>query len=253
MPGPYVTAPDERERLILEYLPKVRWIAAGIHERLGDRVPEEDLVSAGIVGLIQAIDNYDPGRNAALWTYAEHKIRGAILDAVRGLDGVAAHKRKQLRVLQSAIAAVEQRQGRTAEEEEIAAEMRVGVDEYRQMLVDVQGITLESLDAPPAGSDEENPAMLEQYVPDRTAADPFSALAEKERSEELAAAIAGLPDAEQTVLHLYFAEELTLAEIGTVMNLHFSRVSQIKSQALLRLKGRLQRRLRKGTGENPWR
>src|SRR3954451_8222319 len=127
----------ERERLILEHLPQVRWIAASIHERLPSSVSQEDLVSTGIIGLIQAVDNFDATKNASLRTYAEFRIRGAILDSLRGLDGISAHKRKRTRVVQDAIASLEQSLGRSPSQEEIAAEIGISMKEYQQWLAEL--------------------------------------------------------------------------------------------------------------------
>ena len=106
---------EEREALILEHLPQVNWIAARIHEKLPPSVELDDLISAGIVGLLAAVDNYDPSRNATLKTYAEYKIRGAILDSIRGLDGIPTHKRKRVRLVQEAIQSAEQKLQRSPE------------------------------------------------------------------------------------------------------------------------------------------
>src|ERR1700733_9872908 len=95
--------PEEREKLILEHLPQVRWIATRIHERLPENTSLEDLISTGIIGLINAVDSFDPTFNVKLKTYAEHKIRGAILDSIRGMDGVPPHKRKRLKQIQTAM------------------------------------------------------------------------------------------------------------------------------------------------------
>src|SRR3954452_15290276 len=100
---------EDRERLILEHLPQVRWIAASVHDRLPATVLREDLVSAGIIGLIAAVDNFDPARNTSLRTYAEHRIRGAILDSIRGLDGIPSHQRKRAKEVQAAIETAEQK------------------------------------------------------------------------------------------------------------------------------------------------
>src|ERR1700731_5165316 len=128
----------ERERLILDQLPHVRWIAMRIHEKLGGAVSLEDLVSSGVIGLINAVDSYDPKFNVKLKTYAEHRIRGAILDSIRGLDGIPAHKRKHLKHVEAAIAAVEQRLQRVPTEEEIAAEMSVSLSAYQDLLAELR-------------------------------------------------------------------------------------------------------------------
>src|SRR5581483_7710573 len=115
-------------------LSHVRWIAIRIHERIGGAVSLDDLVSSGVIGLIHAVDSYDPKFNVKLKTYAEHRIRGAILDSIRGLDGVPAHKRKRLKEVEAAIAATEQRLQRAATEDEIAAEMNLSVEVYQELL-----------------------------------------------------------------------------------------------------------------------
>src|SRR5215472_13571912 len=125
---------EERERLILEHLPQVRLIARRIQERLPDNISLEDLVSTGVIGLISAIDNFDPAHNVKLKTYAEYKIRGAILDSLRGLDWAPRQKRRQAKRIEAAIVSIEQRVHRTPTEEEIAAELKITLDEYHEWL-----------------------------------------------------------------------------------------------------------------------
>ncbi len=132
---------EEREQLILEHLPQVRLIARRIHERLPESVNLEDLVSTGIVGLISAIDRYDPLLNVKLKTYAEYKIRGAILDSLRGLDWAPRQQRRRSKQIESCIASLEQRLHRVPTEEEIAAELGLGLEEYHEWLVELRGIT----------------------------------------------------------------------------------------------------------------
>src|SRR5215471_14656245 len=124
-------AADERERLILEHLPQVRLIARRIQERLPDNISLDDLISTGVIGLISAIGNFDPKHNVKLKTYAEYKIRGAILDSLRGLDWAPRQKRKRAKQIEAAIAAAEQKVKRAPLEEEIAAQLDLSVDEYR--------------------------------------------------------------------------------------------------------------------------
>src|ERR1043166_460874 len=133
-----VISSDERERLILEHLPQVRLIARRIQERLPENVSLEDLISTGVIGLISAIDHFDPAHNVKLKTYAEYKIRGAILDSLRGLDWAPRQKRRQAKQIEAAIAIVEQRNHRTPSEEEIAAELGIGIDEYHDWLVEIR-------------------------------------------------------------------------------------------------------------------
>ncbi len=238
-PAQTVETGAERERLILEHLPQVRLIARRIHERLPESVSLEDLVSTGIVGLISAIDNFDASQNVKLRTYAEYKIRGAILDSLRGLDWASRDRRRKAKQIESAIAAAEQRVGRTPTEEEIAAQLHLSLDEYREWLVDIRGLTLNSLDY---GGEREDGRKLLETVSDSEDHWPSSLLESSELERLLAAAIDRMPQVERTVLSLYYREELTLREIAEVMHLHLSRISQLKSQALLRLRSYMESR-----------
>src|SRR3981081_4774364 len=133
------SAAEERERLILEHLPQVRLIARRIHERLPESVNLEDLVSTGTLGLIAAIDRFDPRHNVKLKTYAEYKIRGAILDSLRGLDWAPRQQRKRSKMIEAAISAAEQRLHRAPLEEEIATGLHLTLDQYHDWLVDIRG------------------------------------------------------------------------------------------------------------------
>jgi len=230
---------DERERLILEHLPQVRLIARRIHERLPESVSLEDLISTGIVGLIAAIDNFDPSHNVKLKTYAEYKIRGAILDSLRGLDWAPRQQRRKSKQIEAAVAAVEQRVHRMPTEEEIAAELGLSVDEYHEWLVDVRGVNLGSLES--AHADEEGRDLL-SYVSDSEENWPSRLLERSELEKLLAEAIEKMPYIERTILSLYYQEELTLREVAKVVKLHESRVSQLKSQAILRLRAYIETR-----------
>src|SRR5450631_1283047 len=139
-------AAEVREQLILEHLPQVRLIARRIHERLPESVSLDDLVSTGVVGLISAIDRFDSSHNVKLKTYAEYKIRGAILDSLRGLDWAPRQQRKRAKQIEAAIAAAEQRLHRTPGEEEIAAQLGLDITEYHEWLVEIRGLNLGSLE-----------------------------------------------------------------------------------------------------------
>ena len=229
-----------REELILEHLPQVRWIATCIHERLPPGTLLEDLVSAGIVGLIQAVDGFDPGRNASLRTYAEHRIRGAILDSIKGLDGVPVHKRHRLKLVQDAITAAEQKHGRAPSEDEVAQELNLPVCEYQTWLDELKGVTLGSLDSVMS---EDCEVGLLRYIADGSAETVPLTIEREQMRRLLIEGIGAMPRIEQTVLDLYYHRELTLAEIGQVLELHLSRVSQLKVQAVARLRAWLMRRL----------
>ncbi|MCP5114873.1 MAG: FliA/WhiG family RNA polymerase sigma factor [bacterium] len=229
---------DERERLILEHLPQVRLIARRIHERLPESVSLDDLISTGIIGLINAIDNFDSTHKVKLKTYAEYKIRGAILDSLRGLDWAPRQQRKKSKQIESAIAAVEQRVHRMPTEEEISDQLEISLEEYREWLVDVRGVNLGSLEC---ASPEDGRDLL-QFISDSEDNWPSTLVERSELERLLANAIEKMPYVERTILSLYYHEELTLREVAKVVKLHESRVSQLKSQAILRLRGFIQKR-----------
>lgn len=226
---------DERERLILEHLPQVRLIARRIQERLPENISLEDLVSTGVIGLISAIDNFDPSHGVKLKTYAEYKIRGAILDSLRGLDWAPRQRRRKAKQIEAAISAAEQRVKRSPTEEEIAAELGISLEEYHQWLIDVRGINVASLEY--AGRDQSRDLL--HYLPDEQEDLPSTLLERNELEHLLSREIERIPEMERLVLSLYYHEELTLREIAQVVNLHESRISQLKSQAILRLRNHL--------------
>jgi RNA polymerase sigma factor for flagellar operon FliA len=236
---------EERERLILEHLPQVRLIARRIHDRLPETVNLEDLVSTGVVGLICAIDRYDPAHGVKLKTYAEYKIRGAILDSLRGLDWAPRQQRKKSKLIELAISSVEQQLHRAPTEEEIAAELGIDLSEYHDWLTEIRGLNLGSLESRSA---EEDGRELLRFVADSEEAWPSNLLERAELKRLLAQAIARMPSIERTVLGLYFQEELTLREIAGIVNLHESRVSQLKTQAIARLRAFLQKKWPVGRG-----
>jgi len=233
--APGIVKEDERERLILEHLPQVRLIARRIQERLPESICLEDLVSTGIIGLISAIDNFDPGHNVKLKTYAEYKIRGAILDSLRGLDWAPRQKRRQSKQIEAAIAVVEQKLQRTPAEDEIAEELGISMEEYHEWLVEIRGLNIASLEN--AANDQGKDLL--HYLADTGERLPSTVLERSELARLLAEGIGEIPPVEQTVLSLYYTEELTLREIAQVVGLHESRISQLKSQAILRLRSRL--------------
>jgi RNA polymerase sigma factor FliA len=227
-----VLSTEERERLIIEHMPQVNLIARRIHETLPGNVCLDDLVSSGVVGLIMAIDNYDPSQAVKLKTYAEYKIRGAILDSLRGMDWASRHRRKKYKEIEAAISSAEQKHHRPPTEEEIAGELNLTLEEYRTRLVEVQGLTLGSLEmtiGPDSGQD------LLSIIPSGDEL-PSAALERTELERLIARAVDELPEPEKLILALYYQEELTLREIGDIVNLRVSRVSELKTTSILRLR-----------------
>ena len=238
----YEAAPltaEAREQLILEHLPQVKLIARRIHERLPVSVSLDDLISTGVLGLIAAIDRYDEAHEVKLKTYAEYKIRGAILDSLRGLDWAPRQQRKRAKLIESAIAALEQEYQRMPLEDEIAVYLNVSVAEYQEWLSDVRGLTLGSLEN--AGTEEDGRDLL-RHLADSDEHWPSQILERSELERLLAEAIEKMPNIERTVLSLYYYEEMTLREIAKIVDLHESRISQLKSQAILRLRSYMQKR-----------
>jgi RNA polymerase sigma factor for flagellar operon FliA len=230
---------EERERLILEHLSQVRLIARRIHERLPESVSLDDLISTGIVGLISAIDRFDSSHNVKLKTYAEYKIRGAILDSLRGLDWAPRQQRKRSKQIEAAISSAEQRLHRSPSEEEIAQQLGLEITEYHSWLVEIRGLNLGSLEN---ASPEEEGRDLLRYVSADEENWPSRLMERSELKKLLAEAITKMPDVEKTVLSLYYHEEMTLREISKILHLHESRISQLKSQAILRLRAYMEKR-----------
>jgi RNA polymerase sigma factor for flagellar operon FliA len=230
--------PELREQLILDHLPQVKLIARRIHERLPVSVSLDDLISTGIVGLIAAIDRYDPAHDVKLKTYAEYKIRGAILDSLRELDWAPRQQRKRAKLIEAAIAVLEQRLQRSPTEDELANHLNLSMAEYQDWLSDARGLTLGSLEN--SGTEEEGRDLL-RYVSDTEESWPSYIFERSELERLLARSIDRMPYVEKTVLSLYYYEELTLREIAQIVDLHESRISQLKSQAILRLRSYMQK------------
>lgn len=223
---------EEREQLILDHLPQVTWIASRIQEKLPRSIELDDLISAGIMGLVAAVDNFDASHNASLKTYAEYKIRGAILDSIRGLDGVPTHKRKRLKQVQQAIARAEQKLKRAPAEEEIAAELALPLAEYQEWTLELQGVSLGSLDVIEDGEE----VSLLKFIAGDEEDSPARILERSELERTVADGISKMPENERTVLSLYYKEEMNLREIAEAMGLHVTRISQLRAQGILRLR-----------------
>ena len=230
---PSAAEANERDRLLLDHLPAVRYIARRVHERLPQHVELDDLVSAGIVGLIDAFGKFDHTKKVQFKSYAQFRIRGAILDSLRMLDWSPRELRRKGRAVEEAIRAVQQRVGRAPAEQEIAGEMKISLAEYHQLLGELKGLEIGSLNLERTedSGDEEL-----SYVPGSPEEDPLFRCLEGEMKQHLADAIDELPEKERLVLTLYYFEELTMKEIGLTLGVVESRVSQIHSSAVLRLR-----------------
>lgn len=227
---------EERDALILDHLPQVHWIASRVHEKLPPSVELDDLISAGIVGLLGAVDNFDPSHNASLKTYAEYKIRGAILDSIRGLDGIPTHKRKRVKQVQAAIASAERKLQRNPEEQEIAGELGISLSEYQQWVVELRAVSLGSLEIVEDGEE----LNLLKFISGDEEESPARILERNELERVIAEGMNKVPENERLVLSLYYKEELNLREIASIMDLHITRISQLRAQGVLRLRSYLE-------------
>jgi len=232
------TAQETRERLILDQLPQVHLIARRLHEKLPECVCLDDLISVGVVGLISAVDNFEEGQGVMLKTYAEYKIRGAILDSLRVLDWASRHRRKKAKDIEAAINRVEHKLQRAATEDEVAAELKMTLEEYHERLLEVQGLNLESLEVTVGPSGTQTRLSMVADTPDDL---PSGILERAELERLLAEAIAAMTEKERTVLALYYHEELTLREIGEIMGWHTSRVAELKTHSILRLRAQMKK------------
>jgi RNA polymerase sigma factor for flagellar operon FliA len=229
---------DERNDLVLRELPQVYYVAARIHERLPASVNIEDLVQEGVLGLLDACRNYDVSKDAQFSTFAKFRIRGAILDSLRKLDWGSRTLRRKGREIASSVSKLESSLGRQPLEEEIAADLKMRLDELQSTMTQLDGLYLvgqqtssfhdhaESFDLIESaqGSDENN---------------PFELCLEGERKEQLAEAVSRMSEREQLILSLYYKEELTMKEISQVVGIVVSRVSQIHAAAMVKLRASL--------------
>lgn len=233
------SADVERERLLIENIPDVRYIARRIHDRLPAHVPFEDLVHAGILGLIDAVDKFDPRKNVLLKSYARFRIQGAILDSLRKMDWSPRNLRRQARRIEEATRDLASELGRSASEPEIAARLEMPLVDFQQLLGELRGLDLGNLQVRAEdGSEEEIDGQAT-----RAEDDPFNVTLRGEVRSILADAISGLEEKERQVLGLYYLEQLTMKEVGMIINIGESRVSQIHTGALIRLRARLRGRL----------
>ena len=228
-----------RDRLIVAYAPLVKYVAGRLGSGLPAHVDEADLVSYGLLGLIGAIERYDPERDIKFETYAMARIKGAIIDELRALDWVPRSVRSRAREIERAIAELEARLGRAPTDDEIAAKIGVTPEELDESLTDISRSSIAALDELWSVSDAGDQVSLIDTIEDQSGVRPAEALDETETKELLADAIARLPEREKLVITLYYYEELTLREIGEVLGVTESRVSQLHTKAVLRLKSRL--------------
>jgi len=238
----------EQEGILLEHLPVVRFLARRIHERLPQHVDMEDLVSAGVVGLMDAFAKFDPEKKVQFRSYAQFRIRGAIIDSLRTLDWSPRELRRKGRAVEESIRVLTSRLGRPPGEAEVAAEMELSLENYQQLLGDLKGLEVGTLHL------ERNEDSGEEeiaYIPGRPDEDPLFRCLRGELQERLADGINHLPDRERLVMTLYYYEEMTMREIGLALGVVESRVSQVHASAVAHLRATLRDLSARGAFERP--
>ncbi len=226
----------DQQSAVVEYGPMVRRVAAQMIAKLPANVELDDLVQAGMIGLIDALSRYQADQGAQFETFAMQRVRGAMLDELRGADWMPRSVRRNQRVIEGAIRKAEQRHKRTPVEREVAAELELSVEDYQKMLGEARGAQLVYLDD--FGEGEEG--FLDRYKPEpESGVDPGAMLRDARFRDALIAAVEELPEREKMVMGMYYEQEMNLKEIGAVLGVTESRISQLHSQAVARLRVKL--------------
>ena len=228
-----------RNEIIAEYLPYVNRIVNRIATHLPPTVEVDDLVNVGIIGLIQAIERYDPSRDNKFMTYAVFRIKGAVLSELRSRDFLGRTTRKKIRTLEKAYLKLEQQLGREVKDEEVAQEMEMDLDQFYQVKR-MSSISFVSFEEVGVSSQEEKENLL-NFLANNSGDDALSLTAIKEIKSTLAKHIENLPEKERLVISMYYSDEMTMKEIGMALDITESRVSQIHSQAVIRLRSKLRK------------
>jgi RNA polymerase sigma factor for flagellar operon FliA len=234
--------PELKEQIVLEHTPLIRYIVNRIAVRLPSHIDLDDLHNTGVIGLMDAIDKYDPDKNCKFKTYAEFRIKGAILDQLRSLDWVPRSIRQKSRRLEQAYTDVEQRLGRSASDTEVADSLGLAIEEFHLLINQVRGISMVNLDELRSHGDAEQPIYGDIFE-DVKAENPFTSLKSRELRQGVSDCIASLPEKERLVISLYYYEDLNMKEIGSVLGITESRVCQIHTKAVARLRSKLRQAL----------
>jgi RNA polymerase sigma factor FliA len=228
----------KREQTILEHLNQVENIARRICRKIPASIELDDLISAGILGLIDAIEKFNPQQGVKLKTFAEHRIRGAILDSLRGLDWAPRDLRVKNRNLQTVCGSLEQRLGRAATDEEKSDALGLNLSEYHRLTDCIERTNMKSLDTILRSEDQKSAALVKCII-DSPSRNPSAIYERSETSSLINAAIEELPKKERLVICLYYHEQMTMAQIGEILSVNESRISQVHARAMQRLRTRL--------------
>lgn len=240
--GPEKMDLEKRNELILTYTPLIKYIASRLASRLPSHVATEDLVSCGIIGLIDAIEKFDLSKNVQFKTYAEFRIKGAMLDELRSLDWVPRSVRRKVTELENAFGEMEKKLGRSPNDEEVAENMGMDLEDYYRLVDETKAITFLDIDL----LRQRSPEVMDTSIIGSISLDeedPYAAISLAQVREVVAQAISQLPEKEKLTVALYYFEELTMKEIGEVLGYTESRISQMHSKAMLRLRAKLKKAL----------
>jgi RNA polymerase sigma factor for flagellar operon FliA len=243
---PANSEPLSREEMILKYTPLIKYIAHRLAMRLPPHISIDDLISAGVIGLMDALNKFDPEKKVQFKTYAEFRIKGAMLDELRSLDWVSRSVRQKAAQLEKAFQSLEKKKGRPAEDDEVAQELGVSLDHYYQMVNEINGVFILDIEALRKKIPQLPEEDLLSLLMDQKEKHPFNLLSLVELKKVLAQAIDDLSPKERTVISLYYFEELTLKEIGEVMGFTESRICQIHAKAILKLRQKIRHYMKDG-------
>ena len=230
---------ENREEVIIKYSPMIKYVANRIAMRLPPHIEVDDLISVGVLGLMDAITKYDSSRGAKFKTYAEFRVRGAILDELRSMDWVPRSIRQKASKVDKVVQGLQAKLRRTPEDEEVAKEMGLSLDQFHETLNETKSIPIFSLEDLGIAKESGDQQSLLDCLAGKADADPQTQIRLVELKEIIAKAIDALPEKERLMVSLYYYEELTMKEIGAVLDITESRVSQIHSKAVYRLRTKL--------------
>ncbi len=229
-----------KDKVVVEYAPLVKYIAQKIASRLPSNIEVDDLISCGVIGLMDAIEKFDPTRDNKFKTYAEFRIRGAVLDELRSQDWVPRSIREKAKLVERAYAKLESTLGRPATDEEMCKELNLTQEEFYDLLNKAKSISLLNFDDS-TSFNKGDKKLMAGLMEDSRSSNPFSAVSYKNSRDRIKEGISSLPEKQRLVLSLYYYEDLNLKEIGQVLDVTESRVSQLHTQAIIKLKMRLRK------------
>ena len=233
----------DKDAALKRYFPLVKYVVDKIAAGLPKSIERDDLINTAMIGLFDALEKYDESRGTKFETYAIWRIKGAVLDELRSMDWASRTTRRKARTIEQACQRLDQKLGRAATEQEMADEMKLSLHEFLRLLEEVRGTVLLSLDQAMQVDDDHDLAGLADVIEDKSALNMLEELEDAEYRDKLLELINHLSEQERLVVALYYYEEMTLKEIGMALRISESRVSQIHTKAILRLKGRLHRAL----------